>query len=87
MPASASVGRSGRAGSRFAPVVASARSLPALICGRGGDVVEHHVHLAAEKVGHRRAAPLYGICRMLVSVICVNIAADMWMLVPLPLEA
>ena len=31
--------------------------------------------------------PLYGMCRMSVLVICVNIAPDMWMLVPLPLEA
>ena len=33
------------------------------------------------------ALPLYGMCTMSVPVICVNIAADMWMLVPLPLEA
>ena len=31
--------------------------------------------------------PLYGMCTMSVFVRKVNIAPDMWMLVPLPLEA
>ena len=58
------VGTSGRSRQRFLPVTASARSLPAFMCGTDG-VVEHELDLAAEQVVQRRARALVGHVRHL----------------------
>ncbi len=60
-PASSSVGTSGSTDERFAVVTASARSLPAWMCGSTGVMVSKDiVDLAAEQVGGQRAAALVG---------------------------
>src|SRR5919201_6476347 len=82
------VGTSGSCGSRFAPVVASAISLPDLICGSDEGMLSNIMLVwPASRSVTAGALPLYGMCTMSVFVRNVNMAPDMWMLVPLPLEA
>ena len=46
-------GASGSSGMRAGPATARALILPSLICGkRVGQIVEHHVDMATEQVGH-----------------------------------
>src|SRR4051812_23155706 len=87
-PASAMVGPSGSAGPVFAPVVELARGFPALICGSDEGMLSNIMFTwPARRSVTAGPLPLYGMCRRSVFVICVNIAPDMWMLVPLPLDA
>src|SRR5438874_8297739 len=82
------VGSSGSAGSRFAPVVAIAMSFPDLMCGSDEGMLSNIMFVwPARRSVTAGALPLYGMCTMSVFVRYVNIAPDMWMLVPLPLEA
>src|SRR5262250_820188 len=59
-PCSATVGTSGSADGRFAPALASARTLPAATCGQDHrHEVEEHLDVAGDQIVHRRSrAPI-----------------------------
>ena len=59
------------------------------MCGSADrDVVEHHVGLSGEQVGDRRRAALVRDMQDVgAGEYWVNMAPDMWMLVPLPEDA
>ena len=87
-PASATVGTSGSSGSRLAPVTASARSFPALMCGKAEGMLSNIIITwPPSRSVIAGALPLYGMCRMSTCARYLNISPDMWMLVPLPDEA
>ena len=86
-PCSVKVGTSGSEGSRFGPLTASARSLPALIRDKdaAGD----------EKPACKRlpmmstldsAADLYGTCCIFSPVLCRTISILKWPAEPMPQE-
>src|SRR5471030_2906966 len=82
------VGRSGSAGERAEPVVASARSLHERICGIEDGMLSN-IRLTCPPMRSATAGqlPLYGICSMSTPVRYLNISPDMWIVEPLPLEA
>ncbi len=88
MPASAMVGRSGSNCERFAPVTASARSLPARMWGSDEGMLSNIMFTCPPSRSVTAGAlPLYGMCSMSTPAIDLNSSPERWMLVPLPLDA
>ena len=87
-PLSSSVGTPGRSGERFSLVIASARSLPARICGIA---VLTFMNDASTWLPSRSVItgppPLYGTCTPVVPVCSQNNSAVRWSLLPLPEDA
>src|SRR4029453_15257097 len=87
-PASATVGTSGSAGARVLEVTASARSLPALICGSdGGRLSNISCTWPLRRSAKAGALPLYGTCVICTPAITLKSSPDRWIDVPLPDDA
>ena len=86
-PASSSVGTSGSADERLAVVTASARSLPALMCGSTGVMVSNDIVIwPPSRSVVSGPLPLYGMCSSSVPVMFSNCVPIRCCAVPLPLE-
>ena len=82
------MGKSGSAGERTGPVVASARSLPERMCGIEDGMLSN-ISCTCPPMRSATAGPLplYGMWSMSTPVRYLNISPDMWIVDPLPLDA
>ena len=86
-PASATVGTSGRALERCGATSASARSLPALMCGAAaGMPMNTRCTLPLSTSCIARFTPLYGMCTRLVPATRLKSSPARWFEVPAPPE-
>ena len=78
----------GTTGDRVTLVTPSARSLPALMCGRAAGVVEKLIDASPPSTAATAGAlPLYGICNILILAIVFSVSPDKCRIVPLPDDA